>query len=140
MEVLCLVASLGESVRSLVGQEPLLDASYKCFSYKGCWAHRLELMVCQMVPCGNKPSKMLTLWKPPPGRKTEEMVCVRNKCSNVPQVQVRGISVLEALRQPPGGGMSWQCRLTTYIASPRSWTISNAYVSLGVLKAPHKSG
>lgn len=23
-----------------MGQEPLLDASYKCFSYKGCWAHR----------------------------------------------------------------------------------------------------
>lgn len=32
----------------------------------------LELMVCRMVPCGNKPSKILTLWKPPPGRKTEK--------------------------------------------------------------------
>lgn len=42
MEVLRLVASLGESVRSLVGQELLLDAfSYAgCFSYEGCWAHR----------------------------------------------------------------------------------------------------
>lgn len=40
MEVLRLVASLGGSVRSLVGQELLLDASYKCFSYEGCWARR----------------------------------------------------------------------------------------------------